>query len=73
MPLITLDAKKLEAALACKKLILEQIDRDEKSTDKTDDKYPYGRETKMVKKLSVQQKILTETERVEVEKCTAMV
>lgn len=65
MPLLTLNLKKVKAALACRASILERLDRGELPIDKPGNKYPYDADTKFANKITQKQKILTESQRTE--------
>lgn len=67
VPLLTLNLKKVKAALACRASILERLERGELPIDKPEHKYPYDEDTKIVKKLRVKQKFFTKDEQAEVE------
>ncbi|BDZ84099.1 hypothetical protein Lac2_22330 [Claveliimonas bilis] len=57
MPLLTLNLKKVKAALACRASILERLDRGELPIDKPGNKYPYDAGTKFANKNCVRKSI----------------
>ena len=68
MPLLTLNLKKVKAALACRASILERLDRGELPIDKPGNKYPYDEGTKFASKITLKQTILPDSKRIEAEK-----
>lgn len=67
MPLTTPDLKKVKAALACRALILERLDKGKLPIGRPDHKYPYRPGTKFVNKIIVKQTILSEADKAAVE------
>ena len=57
MPLLTLNLKKVKAALACRASILERLGRGELPIDKPGNKYPYDAGTKFANKNCVRKSI----------------
>lgn len=63
MPLLTLNLKKVKAALACRASILERLDRGELPIDKLKRKSPHLGDVKFADKIIVKQTILSEAEK----------